>query len=371
MADIKNLPSGIRPLKPYRPAEHEYQAGDAFKTFEDIVKSKHNSPQKTFLQNISEEIRSFYQCYEVKIQKGDYPSDSNPQDDECTCVNSPDGNCIRKKHLQRCYYNPQSTIAGCTMRGQTYNCADENNKGNILTQSKGNEPPKCIRKEALISCYEGNSKAMKSLRNRIFTLNPVPRCPYCDGLDTAATLDHFLPKGKYPQYAVFALNLIPCCWPCNKIKLEQEGGLNFYYDTDAIEKWTRIPCLSAKINFTEFYGEDKMHIPVMEFNFLPPSKALLKAFGKGTCGKIRSHYNQLGLLEKFSKKAITHVANFIVKVQRGTANKDALHDSIVDQADIEGVNHWEVVLNQCLYDQFEEIKKIYAKDMKQFFPPNV
>lgn len=50
-------------------------------------------------------------------------------------------------------------------------------------------------------------------------------CPYCnrsfinpyfsDNGKTRADLDHFLPKSKYPYFAVSLFNLVPCCKVCN------------------------------------------------------------------------------------------------------------------------------------------------------------
>lgn len=42
-------------------------------------------------------------------------------------------------------------------------------------------------------------------------------CPYC-GRPDIHTLDHFLPKDRYPGLAVHTRNLIPSCYPCNLSK---------------------------------------------------------------------------------------------------------------------------------------------------------
>ncbi len=42
-------------------------------------------------------------------------------------------------------------------------------------------------------------------------------CPLCDHR-TVTTLDHVLPKSKYPTFAVTPFNLVPACGDCNKIK---------------------------------------------------------------------------------------------------------------------------------------------------------
>ena len=45
-------------------------------------------------------------------------------------------------------------------------------------------------------------------------------CPYCF-LGSVNTLDHYLPKAKYIDYAITPVNLIPCCNECNKYKSDE------------------------------------------------------------------------------------------------------------------------------------------------------
>ncbi|WP_347940357.1 HNH endonuclease signature motif containing protein [Peribacillus simplex] len=42
-------------------------------------------------------------------------------------------------------------------------------------------------------------------------------CPYCS-TTTAKTLDHYLPKAKFPMFAITPANLVPSCRDCNKEK---------------------------------------------------------------------------------------------------------------------------------------------------------
>lgn len=42
-------------------------------------------------------------------------------------------------------------------------------------------------------------------------------CPYCSSTK-AKTLDHYLPKAKFPTFAVIPVNLVPCCRDCNSEK---------------------------------------------------------------------------------------------------------------------------------------------------------
>jgi hypothetical protein len=44
------------------------------------------------------------------------------------------------------------------------------------------------------------------------------KCPFCGGIGHAKTLDHYLPKANFPQYAIYPDNLVPCCRDCNSVK---------------------------------------------------------------------------------------------------------------------------------------------------------
>jgi len=68
------------------------------------------------------------------------------------------------------------------------------------------------------------------------------RCPLCGG-QTVKTLDHYLPKAKYPALTVAPRNLVPACSDCNKAKSDarplvpEEQALHPYYDDIEGEQW--------------------------------------------------------------------------------------------------------------------------------------
>jgi hypothetical protein len=71
-----------------------------------------------------------------------------------------------------------------------------------------------------------------SLRDRELQL-----CPSCGENGTPNTLDHYLPKNKYPEYAILSKNLFPMCDICQGKKLafvldqdERRIFLHPYYD---------------------------------------------------------------------------------------------------------------------------------------------
>lgn len=80
--------------------------------------------------------------------------------------------------------------------------------------------------------YEGN--VLEELRSQAFAAIEDDLCPMC-GVGYVRVLDHYLPKETYPEYSVFALNLVPACTRCNDTKLSLVGGtggrfLHAYYE---------------------------------------------------------------------------------------------------------------------------------------------
>ena len=75
-------------------------------------------------------------------------------------------------------------------------------------------------REALLHCYNGNTKLLKDLKQDIFNNQNVyyqSKCIYC-GLGESNYMDHYLPKDSFPEFAVYWYNLIPSCSYCNEKK---------------------------------------------------------------------------------------------------------------------------------------------------------
>ncbi|WP_421314987.1 HNH endonuclease [Aeromonas veronii] len=63
------------------------------------------------------------------------------------------------------------------------------------------------------------NKLLKEKRNN----HGLSYCPYCGNPKSPDTLDHFIPKDDWPEFSIFANNLVPQCRACAPIKGE------FYY----------------------------------------------------------------------------------------------------------------------------------------------
>ena len=88
-------------------------------------------------------------------------------------------------------------------------------------------------------------------------------CAYC-GERLVSTVDHFLAKTKYPNFAITPINLIPCCSDCNKIKdnykYDRKEHLFFHpYEEDTNSfKWLKAKLeIKNEILMFEFYVDGK------------------------------------------------------------------------------------------------------------------
>lgn len=101
----------------------------------------------------------------------------------------------------------------------------------------------------LVTNYEQRFRGMKSPgRDCYLALRSIATlCPLC-GCGRVASLDHYLPKSRFPELAVTPTNLIPSCLDCNGSKLAStpttrgEQTLHPFFDEFDGEVW-----LSARI----------------------------------------------------------------------------------------------------------------------------
>lgn len=101
------------------------------------------------------------------------------------------------------------------------------------------------------------NKGRKHYDNIILSA-PNGKCPLCSQR-IVRTLDHYLPKSKYPLYSITPINLVPSCSDCNKDKLvdaptkDEEEALHPYYDDIENDSWLKMKILSHKPLTVEYY----------------------------------------------------------------------------------------------------------------------
>jgi len=95
------------------------------------------------------------------------------------------------------------------------------------------------------------------------------QCPYCAGIGTTRTLDHYLPKAKFPALSVHPHNLVPACRDCNT-----DAGANFpkslnsqpihpYLDKDCFffERWVHAEVIRCEPVVVRFFARPPAHWP--------------------------------------------------------------------------------------------------------------
>ncbi|UZJ79566.1 HNH endonuclease [Fictibacillus sp. KU28468] len=91
----------------------------------------------------------------------------------------------------------------------------------------------------------------RDIYDRILNAPKLNKCPIC-GHRVVSTLDHHLPKAKFPALSVTPINLIPSCFDCNKTKTAarplsaEEETLHPYFDDVEEDLWLKAKILEVK-----------------------------------------------------------------------------------------------------------------------------
>lgn len=196
-------------------------------------------------------------------------------------------------------------------------------------------------KTALLKAYSDNGKNLSLLKTKIKDAQELDLqnlCPYC-GILTPNSTDHYVPKDSYPEYAVLAINLVPCCIQCNGKKSEfwkqgtSRGIINYYLDpipnveylSCSIEFEERVPCAIYRIS-NDHEIDDTLFTT------------------------IEKHYEKLDLLNRFSESSNDEITNTLDSIHSFTDNPS--HEEIISMLNVNyskktrryGVNHWKCAL---------------------------
>lgn len=153
-----------------------------------------------------------------------------------------------------------------------------------------------ITKKELTDLYSkymvSGNDAVREIYNVIKASAPNGRCPFC-GIGFVETLDHYLPKARYPVFSVNPKNLIPSCFSCNK-------GKNSAV-IDSADCQPLYPYLSPSI----FYEQDWIKAVVIKtkplaFDFILNLPQGWSAVNKN---RAKSHFDGFNLAEKYTLNA--------------------------------------------------------------------
>lgn len=168
------------------------------------------------------------------------------------------------------------------------------------------------------------------------------RCPLCSHR-IVSTLDHYLPKSKYPVYSVTPINLIPSCFECNKGKKveypsnSKEETLHPYFDDVEGDSW-----LKAKIITSNPIGFEYYVSPSNKWNDLLNER-------------IKTHFKSFELNTLYSIHAIVEFQN--IRLQLINLFKSGGYNSLkghlkdcYDSRSSNDLNSWQTAFYEALYN---------------------
>ncbi|MFB6895839.1 hypothetical protein [Streptomyces hydrogenans] len=169
-----------------------------------------------------------------------------------------------------------------------------------------------------------------------------------------ATLDHFLPKGKFPEYAVLAVNLVPVCERCNHRKGEEcdtaEGVLMFHAFLDTFPE---VEILKAEVSVGETVS--------VAYRIDRPDSLDVAVYAR-----IVKQFSVLDLLEYYKAEAISEMVDQVELYMLAgvTGGRDRLKfvlESLAAGPATGNVNHWKAVLFRALAQSDEFLEGGYRR----------
>lgn len=203
-----------------------------------------------------------------------------------------------------------------------------------------------VTKKELKSVYSthmvGRAKPARVIYDSILSQAPLGRCPFC-GMGHASTLDHYLPKTKYPQLSAIPLNLVPSCKDCNTGKSTaiatsaEEQSLHPYFDHNGFtsEQWLFAEVISTYPETVRYFVDPPEHWDYV-------SKR-----------RVQSHFEAFKLASRYGIEAANELAGRkqFLDFLRNEYGSKALVELLIKEAASHAENHvnsWQTALYQAL-----------------------
>lgn len=149
----------------------------------------------------------------------------------------------------------------------------------------------------LKSMYTSGNATLTKIKQHILDIQDADwknLCAYC-GIEYFGSYDHYLPKDFFPEYSIFAINLIRCCNQCNTKKstywkdVRGRGVINPYLDD-----LSSIEFLLCTITYSR-------GVPVASFSLLETGSDFLDDL-------ISKHFERLDLLKRYQGQSNTEIS---------------------------------------------------------------
>lgn len=200
-------------------------------------------------------------------------------------------------------------------------------------------------KADLLDLYSYSSKPFVELKNELVKLpnnRSFDTCQYC-AINSINTLDHILPKEKFPEFVVHPKNLFPACSLCNgkkSTKFVNNGipeFLNLYlHDLPKVQYLFTEVILDKNTFNVRFYLKNINSIDPHIFEI------------------IENHYRNLDLLSRYEKQASSIISIFEDTIISNLADQtlDDLFQMYINSftafRKTLGHNHYKIILEEEL-----------------------
>lgn len=194
----------------------------------------------------------------------------------------------------------------------------------------------------------GFNKPARSIYDSILYGAPFNRCPFC-GVGQVSTLDHYLPKSKYPLLSVTPPNLIPCCKDCNTGKssdIAQTKGqqsLHPYFDKEYFfnEQWIFADVIPTTPETVNFFVKAPDH------------------WDQISKERVQSHFQDFNLARRFSIESANEIASqqyfFETQKNRNIHDLISLLNEYADSNYRNQVNSWKTAFYQAFSKHYAAI----------------
>lgn len=168
-------------------------------------------------------------------------------------------------------------------------------------------------------------------------------CPLC-GVRDVGSLDHYMPKSKFPILAVSPINLVAACSVCNHTKSDdifsrfEEATIHPYFDDIENEEWLKAELID-------------MEGPVFRY-YVITSKP--NGWSESLYLRVKKHFTIFELSSLFAKRAISEFEDrkfhFISIYEKGGREEliSFFQDEIKSRSKGRGKNHWQIAMINAL-----------------------
>lgn len=192
------------------------------------------------------------------------------------------------------------------------------------------------RKSSLINLYSAKENQFHySILASLRRDHKLIICPSCGGHVVPGTLDHYLPKTEFPEFAVLLLNLTPMCNACQESKGatyltagNTKKYLHSYFDE-----------VTLPIYSVEFSGSLRTPEFLITYNDLLPVEI---------ASVVRDHLAGTKVEDRFISYCETKYAH-LVKISEGLRRHGNQHlleftlQMFLDEAELNSINCWEAI----------------------------